>query len=148
MVLGFGLGHYVDQIAPHAEVSVIGELSVNEWNNIRKPQIFVQDVSVEHWQLFDYRGKGQAEKWLAEIPAQNRKIVVFSKNTLKSDILFYKTIRSCLISRMNRMQISLTVRRTFGFMDMPPLRSILKGCLHNKKPLVFMLIFIMNRIIF
>ena len=78
--VGFGLGHYVDEIAPHAEVSVIGELSINEWNNMKKPQIFVQDVSVNHWQLFDYRGKGQAEKWLADIPAQNRKIVIFSED--------------------------------------------------------------------
>ena len=44
--VGFGLGEYADHIAPNAEVSVIGELSINEWNNIKKPQIFVKDISV------------------------------------------------------------------------------------------------------
>ena len=63
--VGFGLGEYADQIAPNAKVSVIGELSINEWNNMKKPQIFVKDISVDHWQLFDYRGKGQAGKWMA-----------------------------------------------------------------------------------
>ena len=42
--VGFGLGEYADQIAPNAELSVIGELSINEWNNIKKPQIFVKDL--------------------------------------------------------------------------------------------------------
>ncbi|HZG73958.1 MAG TPA: single-stranded-DNA-specific exonuclease RecJ, partial [Chondromyces sp.] len=37
--IGFGMGYYADHIAPFSKVSVIGELAVNEWNNIRKPQI-------------------------------------------------------------------------------------------------------------
>ena len=44
--VGFGLGELTDHISPGAKVSVIGELSVNEWNNMKKPQIFVQDLSV------------------------------------------------------------------------------------------------------
>ena len=31
-------------ISPNATLCVIGELSINEWNNIRKPQIFLQDI--------------------------------------------------------------------------------------------------------
>src|SRR5690606_3751994 len=37
--VGFGLGHTCEGISPLSKVSVIGELSINEWNNSRKPQI-------------------------------------------------------------------------------------------------------------
>ncbi|MFD6440594.1 single-stranded-DNA-specific exonuclease RecJ [Peribacillus sp. NPDC060186] len=132
--VGFGLGHYVDEIAPHAEVSVIGELSINEWNNIKKPQIFVQDVSVNHWQLFDYRGKGQAEKWLAEIPAHNRKIVIFSEDIYSRypflqnhpDLVYIKNEQDA--DQLDCMQGHVVL------MDMPPLRSMLKQVIENKKP--------------
>ncbi|MGE7766775.1 single-stranded-DNA-specific exonuclease RecJ [Peribacillus sp. NPDC096540] len=132
--VGFGLGHYVDEIAPHAEVSVIGELSINEWNNIKKPQIFVQDVSVNHWQLFDYRGKGQAEKWLAEIPAHNRKIVIFSEDIYNRypflqnhpNLVYIKNELDA--DQLDCMQGHVVL------MDMPPLRSMLKRVIENKQP--------------
>ena len=54
--VGFGLGSVCDHISPVSKVSVIGELSINEWNNRKKPQIFLQDLSVPSWQLFDSRG--------------------------------------------------------------------------------------------
>ena len=50
---------------------------------MKKPQIFVQDLCVDHWQLFDYRGKGQAEKWLASIPAEARKLLFFQRYIIK-----------------------------------------------------------------
>ena len=54
--VGFGLGSGSDHISPVSKISVIGELSINEWNNRKKPQIFLQDLTVGSWQLFDYRG--------------------------------------------------------------------------------------------
>ena len=54
--VGFGLGGLCDQVSPASKLSVIGELSINEWNNKKKPQIFVEDLSVPSWQLFDCRG--------------------------------------------------------------------------------------------
>ncbi|MGM9956361.1 MAG: single-stranded-DNA-specific exonuclease RecJ [Peribacillus sp.] len=132
--VGFGLGHYMEEIAPHAKVSVIGELSINEWNNIKKPQIFVQDIEVNHWQLFDYRGKGQADKWLADIPAHNRKIVIFSEETLKAypflqqhpDLVHIEDEKDALELDCHEGHVV--------FMDMPPLRNLLKQVVENKKP--------------
>lgn len=132
--VGFGLGHFVDEIAPHAEVSVIGELSINEWNNMKKPQIFVQDVSVNHWQLFDYRGKGQAEKWLADIPVQNRKIVIFSEDIYPRypflenhpDLVHIK-------NELDAEQLDC-FEGHLALMDMPPSREYLKRVIANKNP--------------
>ncbi|MCO0597855.1 single-stranded-DNA-specific exonuclease RecJ [Peribacillus butanolivorans] len=132
--VGFGLGHYVDEIAPHAEVSVIGELSINEWNNIKKPQIFVQDVSVNHWQLFDYRGKGQAEKWLAEIPVHNRKIVIFSEDIYIRYPFLQNHPDLVLIKNEQEADQLDCMQGHVVLMDMPPLRELLKRMIENKKP--------------
>ncbi|MBK5442746.1 MULTISPECIES: single-stranded-DNA-specific exonuclease RecJ [unclassified Peribacillus] len=132
--VGFGLGHYVDEIAPHAEVSVIGELSINEWNNIKKPQIFVQDVSVNHWQLFDYRGKGQAEKWLAEIPVHNRKIVIFSEDIYRRYPFLQNHPDLVLIKNEQEADQLDCMQGHVVLMDMPPLRELLKRVIENKKP--------------
>ncbi|KON70234.1 recombinase RecJ [Peribacillus butanolivorans] len=132
--VGFGLGHYVDEIAPHAEVSVIGELSINEWNNIKKPQIFVQDVSVNHWQLFDYRGKGQAEKWLAEIPVHNRKIVIFSEDIYRRYPFLQNHPDLVLIKNEQEADQLDCMQGHVVLMDMPPLRELLKRMIENKKP--------------
>ncbi|MFU2013760.1 single-stranded-DNA-specific exonuclease RecJ [Peribacillus butanolivorans] len=132
--VGFGLGHYVDEIAPHAEVSVIGELSINEWNNIKKPQIFVQDVSVNHWQLFDYRGKGQAEKWLVEIPVHNRKIVIFSEDIFRRYPFLQNHPDLVLIKNEQEADQLDCMQGHVVLMDMPPLRELLKRMIENKKP--------------
>ncbi|QGH35076.1 single-stranded-DNA-specific exonuclease RecJ [Gracilibacillus salitolerans] len=54
--IGFGLGEKVPYLAKQTPVEVVGELQVNEWNGIRKPQMMIKDIAVTSWQLFDYRG--------------------------------------------------------------------------------------------
>jgi len=44
--VGFNIGHLADEISVDAKLSVIGELSINEWNNMRKPQIMVKDIAI------------------------------------------------------------------------------------------------------
>lgn len=55
--IGFGIGEVYHKISPNTPLQVIGELGINEWNGNRKPQIMIQDVKIDEWQLFDYRGK-------------------------------------------------------------------------------------------
>ena len=132
--VGFGLGEYADQIAPNAELSVIGELSINEWNNIKKPQIFVKDLCVNHWQLFDYRGKGQAEKWMASIPSETRKIVVFSKNTVKQYPFLQNQLDVKLIET-EQDALELDCKNShLVFMDIPSSKSLLQKIIQNKQP--------------
>jgi len=66
--IAFGLGDVADHISPLAKVDVIGELSINEWNNTRKPQLFVKDIKVNDWQLFDIRGISHPDRWLSILP--------------------------------------------------------------------------------
>jgi single-stranded-DNA-specific exonuclease len=75
--VGFGLGQVVDHVSPISKISVIGELSINEWNNRRKPQIFLQDLSVWAWQLFDYRGGKKITSLASALPAEKTKWIVF-----------------------------------------------------------------------
>ncbi|MGG3798244.1 single-stranded-DNA-specific exonuclease RecJ [Metabacillus fastidiosus] len=75
--VGFGFGFIHDEISPVATLSAIGELSINEWNNFRKPQLMLHDISVNEWQLFDYRGARDMEKIFATIPQEKRLIISF-----------------------------------------------------------------------
>lgn len=77
--IGFYLGAIADQVTPLARVSLIGEPGINEWNGIRKLQMVIKDVSVDEWQLFDYRGNRQVLNWLEKIPDENRLLVFFNR---------------------------------------------------------------------
>jgi single-stranded-DNA-specific exonuclease len=72
----------VDHISPASKISIIGELAINEWNNIRKPQIFIQDVAVESWQLFDHRGVKRIHSMVNSIPKEKRTFIIFNKEQL------------------------------------------------------------------
>ncbi|HLS59556.1 MAG TPA: single-stranded-DNA-specific exonuclease RecJ [Virgibacillus sp.] len=55
--IGFSMGHLFPHITPHTPVEIVGELGINEWNGVRKPQIIMRDMKIAEWQLFDHRGK-------------------------------------------------------------------------------------------
>ncbi|WNR45882.1 single-stranded-DNA-specific exonuclease RecJ [Paenibacillus roseipurpureus] len=67
--VAFGKGNLASLIAPSAKVDVLGELSINEWNGVRKPQIIMQDLRIPHKQVFDWRGTGQLHLKLASLEA-------------------------------------------------------------------------------
>ncbi len=56
-MVGFGFGELKDAISPQTEISIVGELSVNEWNGRRNAQLMIEDLRITEWQLFDFRGK-------------------------------------------------------------------------------------------
>lgn len=80
--IAFGFGELYDHISPISKVSMLGELSINEWNNFRKPQLMLQDMEISEWQLFDIRGTKNIKKVIKSIPAEKCKLVVFNKETL------------------------------------------------------------------
>ncbi len=62
--IGFQWAHVTQSITPKARFQVLGELSVNEWNGNRKPQLTIRDLAVPHRQIFDYRGsRDKLQKW-------------------------------------------------------------------------------------
>jgi single-stranded-DNA-specific exonuclease len=131
--IGFGLGALMDQISPASKISLIGELSINEWNNIRKPQIFIHDLAVESWQLFDYRGQKRMNHIAQTVPAENRKLVVFNKEHLEkinnsslTDITLIETIEEARDFDCHQANIVLV--------DFPPAKDILSNLLKGKQP--------------
>jgi len=68
-VIGFGFGAEAPEFA-NDHLSLVGQLTINEWNGNRKPQLMLEDFAVEGFQLFDYRSK------------RNRQGVSFGKQTL------------------------------------------------------------------
>ncbi|MFF2447682.1 single-stranded-DNA-specific exonuclease RecJ [Neobacillus sp. NPDC058068] len=131
--VGFGLGSLVDQISPASKISFIGELSINEWNNIRKPQIFIHDIAVNSWQLFDYRGQKRMSAIAQSVPAENRKFIIFNKEHLEkmspelmADTIHVQDIEEAKALNCNQANIVLV--------DFPPSKEILEVLLKGKQP--------------
>lgn len=72
--IGFGFGDLYPFISSNTEVTLAGELSVNEWNGMKKAQIMIADMKIDSWQLFDYRGKRN----MSIKPIPNHTILVIS----------------------------------------------------------------------
>lgn len=81
--VGFNFGYVFEEIASRAALSVIGQLSINEWNGLKKPQIFVHDLAVNEWQLFDYRGIRDLKKRLENLPLDKLTMVAFRETTIE-----------------------------------------------------------------
>lgn len=81
--VGFQLGHLEPELSLGARASVIGELSINEWNNQQKPQIFLKDVAIKEWQLFDLRGNRQFEEWITYLKEKKGLFIFFSEKNFE-----------------------------------------------------------------
>ncbi|MGD8188866.1 single-stranded-DNA-specific exonuclease RecJ [Brevibacillus ginsengisoli] len=68
--IGFSLAAISEHITSSAKAHIIGELSINEWNGNRKPQIVLKDIAVNHRQLFDWRGLRDKESRWRELANQ------------------------------------------------------------------------------
>ncbi|GIP20800.1 single-stranded-DNA-specific exonuclease RecJ [Paenibacillus sp. J22TS3] len=53
--VAFGKGVLGTFITEGARVDLVVEASINEWNGSVKPQLMIQDLSVSHLQVFDFR---------------------------------------------------------------------------------------------
>lgn len=129
--VGFGLGHLYDEISPYSKVAAIGELSINEWNNVRKPQIFLQDLEIKEWQLFDYRGQKQFEK--INLSVQNGTWVFFDENHYDK---FQKTgTEKYVFVNSEELAKSLDVaEENIILADLPSSLNLLKSLFYGKRP--------------
>ncbi|WP_338451505.1 single-stranded-DNA-specific exonuclease RecJ [Niallia oryzisoli] len=131
--VGFGLGEVCDHISPASKLSVIGELSINEWNNRKKPQIFLQDLSVSSWQLFDYRGAKKILGIADTLPPEKTKWIVFRQEYA---LRLQKSIDDadvfCISSNSEAEEIQLDQCHVV-LVDLPPSKEILNRLLSGKK---------------
>ncbi|WP_226526350.1 single-stranded-DNA-specific exonuclease RecJ [Metabacillus niabensis] len=80
--VGFGMGYIHDELSPAVAVSAIGELTINEWNNLRKPQIMLKDLKVNQWQLFDFRGSRNVDHLISLFSSNEAgQIITFQSKT-------------------------------------------------------------------
>ncbi|WP_430604052.1 single-stranded-DNA-specific exonuclease RecJ [Enterococcus sp. DIV0724b] len=77
--IAFQMGNQVDEFG-QGTTNIAGQLSINEWNGNKKPQLMVSDFSVDGVQLFDLRGKNARQK---EIPEANTLYVYFNADSKK-----------------------------------------------------------------
>lgn len=77
--IAFQMGNQVDEFG-QGTTNIVGQLSINEWNGNKKPQLMVSDFSVKGTQLFDLRGKNARQK---EIPAEHTLYIYFNAESQK-----------------------------------------------------------------
>ncbi|TDL34439.1 single-stranded-DNA-specific exonuclease RecJ [Jeotgalibacillus sp. S-D1] len=131
--IAFGLGELADHVSPLAKIDVIGELSINEWNNTRKPQIFVKDVKINDWQLFDVRGISQPERWLATLPPQ-RDVIAFDPKTVHA-FSKYLAAESIMVIENEEQASEYSIdQKQIVLLDLPSNEEILLNLIKNGKP--------------
>lgn len=131
--IGFGIGDLYDHISPCAKVSVLGQLSINEWNNIKKPQMFIQDVAVKHWQLFDYRGIRNMEKLASAISGKGATWIFFQGDSATPETL--KTISDYkIIENLDDAASFQTDNRILVLADFPSSKEIVQQLLASTAP--------------
>lgn len=72
--IGFGFGELAELISDTACVDIVGELTVNEWNGSRKPQIMLRDIRVPHVQLYDGRGRRDKDQGVRQAIEQMKRL--------------------------------------------------------------------------
>lgn len=131
--VGFGLGNVYDHISPSSKLSVTGELSINEWNNRKKPQIFLHDLSVSAWQLFDYRGAKKLTRLSDSLPTENTKWIVFREDfqvKLQNKVGEENVI--CVTTSTEAKQVPLDDYHVI-LVELPPTKEVLISLLSGKK---------------
>lgn len=71
--LAFGKGDLAHLLSLEDRLDIVAEPSINEWNGSRKPQLLLQDLSISHVQVLDYRGTRHPETTMQEIVDQLEK---------------------------------------------------------------------------
>ncbi len=134
--IGFRIGDLYDHITPLDFVSVIGDVSINEWNGHVKPQLIIEDLKVEDWQLFDYRGKHIPWRNFTEMEEQDRLVFVkFRENTPIPMEIEAAGIK--VIDFSSRQQVSSEYDVTECFVilaDIPTTEEQIPILLNGKKP--------------
>ncbi len=131
--IAFNFGPYEEHISPLAKVSAVGEVNINEWNSIRRPQLVLKDLAIDEWQLFDYRGQNQWQRLAENVPIYKQKWIVFQENTYKMmngefpNLTWIRTeedVKHCNLDESNVI-----------FLDLPPDLSYIEQLVRGKTPL-------------
>lgn len=127
--IGFGLGHLFHYISPHTEISIVGELGINEWNGVKTPQIIIKDMAIDEWQLFDHRGKRDYD--LQPFIKNSKRNLFLQENDLNNDVREMENIEQ--ITYNSNIQSISEVDSIYIF-DLPPSLDQLEKIISVSKP--------------
>jgi single-stranded-DNA-specific exonuclease len=132
--IGFGLGYVFDELAATSTISVIGELSVNEWNNIKKPQLLLQDIAVNQWQLFDWRGNNRVGQQFKKLLTTNTKFIIFNEENHHAFTNWLSRETMMVVSNEGEAQSLDLHEQNVVLLDLPPSKEIVIHLLAGKQP--------------
>ncbi|MFX3615966.1 MAG: single-stranded-DNA-specific exonuclease RecJ [Sporolactobacillus sp.] len=79
--IGFGLGPLAKKIASGDRLNLLGELSINEWNGFRRPQLMLKDLRVDDLQVFDWRSEMRLREKIGELADESVDYLAFQAET-------------------------------------------------------------------
>ena len=129
--VGFHQGKLKEELVPGSQISVVGEVSINEWNNRKKPQLMLKDARVDEWQLFDLRGKKDWEKKVSTLDPAKTMVFCFDEETKRQSELVDIPIH--LIDAENVSTFDVQEKYVI-FADVPADEHLLKLLLENQQP--------------
>ncbi|WKW07676.1 single-stranded-DNA-specific exonuclease RecJ [Bacillus velezensis] len=132
--VGFNKGELEAGVVPGSTISIVGEMSINEWNNRKKPQLMIKDAAVPEWQLFDIRGKRTWEDTVTALPKEKRVLISFNEKTaqkLREKELTGELAEITSESEAEALQLD---GKYAVFLDVPPSADRLQHLLDGKKP--------------
>lgn len=128
-VIGFGFGSMADHMSPGAQLSLVGDLQINEWNGNKKPQLLLEDLRSDEWQLFDLRGIREVSRWLHTIPKKDVTILAFQEQTIMQ---FQNALDPFHIQLYGTHE--LTEGESIVLLDMPSSDEVLKTLIRETLP--------------
>ncbi|MFJ8262283.1 single-stranded-DNA-specific exonuclease RecJ [Rummeliibacillus sp. NPDC094406] len=128
--VGFHKGYLVDELTYGIKVSFAGDLQINEWNGRKKPQLMLQDVKTNEWQLFDLRGIRQVARWLQTIPLEEVTFLAFREATIS----YYESLIPKEILEFSENISNANCRPYVVLLDLPQNVQILESLLICVKP--------------
>lgn len=132
--VGFGYGYLADEISPLSTVKVVGELSINEWNGFRKPQLMLKDAAVEEWQLFDYRGKKEVKKQLQNFKLTQETMIAFREETIARLQLEDWKDQIVFVRDLNSIDLVKNSSKSLIILDLPYDSNVLINLLQRTMP--------------
>lgn len=82
--VGFQKGYLYEELTPIAKVSAVGKLAINQWNGYQKPQLFLEDLAVREWQLYDWRSQQKIAERISDIQEDKRLLICFREETISA----------------------------------------------------------------
>lgn len=132
--IGFGFGYLYEDISPLAEISLMGELNINEWNNIRKPQLMIEDMAVNDWQLFDLRGLRDPARFFQSTYHEKMTLLAFSEETLTHAALQPYRDQIVLVQHADEAKQVHVENETIVLLDLPTSSELIEGLFAGRVP--------------